>query len=45
MAYVILGYSFVNPAPLPPENVKCKNVNFYSTLGLSENGDLFRPLF
>ena len=22
MAYVILGYSFVNPAPLPPENVK-----------------------
>ena len=45
MAYVILGYSFVNPAPLPPENVKCKNVNFCSTLGLSENGDLFRPLF
>ena len=45
MACVILGYFFVNPAPLPPENVKCKNVNFYSTLGLSENGDLFRPLF
>lgn len=32
MAYVILGYSFVNPAPLPPENVKCKNVMFCSTL-------------
>ena len=35
MAYVILGYSFVNPAPLPPENVKCKNVSFCSTLAPS----------
>ena len=35
MAYVILGNSFVNPAPLPPENVKCKNVNFCSTLAPS----------
>ena len=32
MAYVILEYSFVNPASLPAENVKCKNVNFCSTL-------------
>ena len=32
MTYVILGYSFVNPAPLPPENVKCENVMFCSTL-------------
>ena len=32
MACVILGYFFVNPAPLPAENVKCKNVNFCSTL-------------